>query len=91
MAGRKHHPGIDVTDIEFFVIGKELVPLAAVGGQIGPVVDGSPELLHLDDLFADRGGGAGPGPEILRGREMVGVGMGVENPLDRITLLAHEG
>jgi hypothetical protein len=55
-------------------------------GAIGPksvrqVVEPLPELLHLDHLFADGGGHARPVLKITGRREVVGMRVRVEDPL----------
>ncbi len=72
---------VQVADPEAFAVGEELVPLRTVGRERGVViVDAFPQLLHVDDLFADRGRHAGFRIEIAGRREVVGVGMRVQNP-----------
>ena len=63
------------------------IPLRAVGGELGPVVDALPELLNIDNTFAYCGSGTGLLLEILGCGEMIGVRMGVEDPLDRQVIL----
>lgn len=67
VARREHHPGVDLADPERLAFGKELVPLRAVGGEVGPVIEALPELLHLDHLLADRRRCAGLFLQVARG------------------------
>ena len=90
-------PGENITrasmlaEPERLAVGEQPVPLRAVGLKIGAVVDVLPELLDVDDVRADRGRRAGLLLEIVRGGEMVGVRMGVEDPFDRQALLRDMG
>src|SRR3569623_3512096 len=59
------------------------VPLRAVRRKCRPVVDRLPELLYVGDVRAYGGRRAGSGLEVMRRGEMVGVGVGVENPVHR--------
>ena len=62
---------------------EETVPLAPVGREVVvQAVDVLPQLLDADDFFADRSGGLQLLVEIGRGGEVVGVGMGVQQPFD---------
>jgi hypothetical protein len=82
--------GVDVANPEGVAISEQVVPLRAVGGEIRPVVKTLPEFLHVLDLFADGGRCACFLLEISRCREMVGVRMGVEYPLDRVALAGNK-
>jgi hypothetical protein len=82
MAWREHHLDVRLADGEVFVIGEEPIPLGAIGPKsVRQVVEPLPELLHLDHLFADGGGHARPVLEITRRREVVGMRVRVEDPL----------
>src|SRR3546814_20741767 len=64
------------------------VPLRAVGGKLWQVVNAFPELLNFNCTLADGRGGTGFLFEIMSGGEVVGMRMGVQDPLDRQALLA---
>src|SRR5262245_54840681 len=68
-----------------------MIPLRAVGFEIGEVVDVLPELLDVDDMLADGGSRAGLALEIVGGRKMIGMRMGIEDPFDLQPLFRNMG
>ena len=87
MAGRNQDTGIHLSDLEALAVLEQVIPLRAIGRQRRPIVDFLPQRLHVDDMFADRGRSAGHALQILRGREMVGMRMSIEDPRDAEVLL----
>src|SRR5258705_7249842 len=70
---------------------EQTVPLRTVGWERRPVVDALPEALHVDDTLTDRRRRARLLLQIMCGREVVGVRMGVEDPYDRQVIFGDKG
>ncbi len=66
-------------------MGKQVVPLRPIGCEVRPVIDILPQRLDIHDALADGGAGTCLVFQIVRGREMIGMRMRVENPFDRET------
>ena len=77
-----------VADLEALAILEQMIEVAAVGRQIGRVEDRPENPLNVLDVFADADPGAGLGLDIGRAGQMVGMGVGLQHPLDRIAGLA---
>ena len=82
MAGDVQHRDREITDGEARAIGEELVEIGAVAVEIAADVEGCPEgFLHGDDVLADGDLAAKACLQIGRGREVIGVGVGFEQPI----------
>src|SRR5258708_36867302 len=82
---------VERADLEALAMREETVPLRAVGWKRRPVVDALPKALHVDDMLTDRGRRARHFLQIMSGREVVSVRMGVEDPCDRQVILGDVG
>ena len=91
MAGREHHAPHELADLEAVALVKQPVPLRAVSRQVWPVVEILPELLDIRNARADGCRGTCLLLEIVSGREVIGMGMGVEDPLHGQPLARHIG
>src|SRR3546814_7408891 len=86
-----HDPHGHVADPKRFAIPEQMVELRAVGGEgLLKVEDLLEYPLHLGDVRADADPAAERRLQVRRGREVVGMGVGLEDPVDRETLFAHE-
>ena len=87
--------GEDVDDEDEGVGALDLLARArgavAVGREGGKVVKTLPKPLHLDHLFADGGRRARLVLEVTRRREVVGMRMRIEDPLQPVALLLDVG
>jgi hypothetical protein len=64
-------------------IGKQLVELRAVAGKAGlQVVDALPQRLHAADMRPDAGAPTQLFAHARRRRQMIGMGVGLEHPVD---------
>lgn len=78
-----HRLGLDVPEREELSVLEEMVELAAVAFHVGRVEHGAEDLLHLADLLADPDTSAGLELDVSRARQMVGMVVGLEHPIDR--------
>jgi len=91
VAGRRHRLDGQRAERDLVAIGEETVELAAVGGRARLVENGAEDLLDRADLRADGGLRAGLRLEVMRRREVVGMGMGLEKPDDPRARLRRGG
>ena len=83
MTRRMQDRAVQFSEFEALSIGEELVPLRSVAGKnVRKIVDIHPDFLHLGDLLADGGLAAQLPFQVRGGGEVVGMGMGVQNPFD---------
>ena len=82
VARRVEHRGVDAADLEGLAVDEEVVELAAVAGNVGGVEHRPEDLLDLADMLADTDLRAGLQLDIGGARQVVGMGMGLEHPLD---------
>src|SRR6202011_3256304 len=87
MSGREQYMRVKRADLEAVAMREETVPLRTVGRERRQVVDALPKPLHVDDTLTDRRRRASLFLQIMCGREVVGVRMGVEDPCDRQVIL----
>lgn len=84
--------GLEVADGEAAVVFEQHVELAAVAGKTLAFVEQLAEhLLHHGDLVADRHPGAELCLEVGRGGQVIGVHVGLEDPVDLGVQFAHPG
>ena len=83
--------GLQLTDVEDLVVVQQLVELAAIGAELGlQMEDFLEHVLHLRDGRANRDLSTQLVAKVVRGRQMVCVGMGLQNPLHRQPLTLHK-
>jgi hypothetical protein len=76
-------PDVQLAQPEPLAVGEQLVPLRPVRGKIvREIVELFPELLDLDHPGAGRDWRACPALQVVGGGKVVGVRMGVDDPLD---------
>ena len=73
----------EISELEAFAIGEEVVELAAVALHVGGVEHRAEDLLHVADMLADADLGAGLELHIGRAGQMIGMGVRLEHPIDR--------
>ena len=78
-------------NLELVAIREKQVPLRAIRPERGPVIDVLPEALHIYDVFANGRRCPGLFLQIVRCREVVRMGMGVEYPFNDEFLLRDIG
>ena len=76
----------EISKLEAFAAGKEMVELAAVAFQVGRVEHRAEDLLHVADVLANTDLGAGLELDIGRARQMIGMGVRLEHPLNGETV-----
>lgn len=92
VAGRVQHVAPHLPDVQAVALGEEAVELAAVALELGTLVEDLAEgVLNHRDLLADPDPAAQPLLDIGRGREVVGVDMRLEDPLQIEPLGLDEG
>lgn len=92
MAGGVDGPGLDVADPERLAVVEQVVELAAVGGELRLGVEQLAEgVLHHGDVVADGQGAAELLLEEVSGAEVIGMNVGLEDPLHAQALFAHMG
>ena len=92
MARRVHHISRNRPEREFLLVPEELVELAAVALELGPGIDHLAEgLLDDGDALADRELAADLRLDVGSGRQVVGMDMGLEQPLAGEPVLADMG
>ena len=82
MARRVNHLDRETADRKAFAIGEQAVEIAAVGFQIRHVEDRPENALHVANMFANADLGARLGTDVRRTRQMIGMGMGFQHPID---------
>src|SRR3984893_16705312 len=87
MAWREHDLRSERADLETLAIREQVVPERPLARYRRPVVDRGPKLLHIAQVIANRHRRPGLPLEVRRRREMVGMDVCVENPLDGKLLL----
>lgn len=88
MSFREHDFDTHIADLEPLAIAEQLVPLGSVGRESIPkIIDVFPELLNLGHFLANACGYSGLILQVASRREMIGVGVCVENPLQLIFFL----
>ena len=96
-AGRRvargvQHPRREAADREAVAVDEEPVELAAVALELGALVEDLAEgVLDDADVLADADPAAQPLLQIGRGREVVGMDVGFEDPLDLQPVVAEMG
>ena len=83
MAGRVHDLEFQSAKPEFLAIGEQMVELHAGARHVGRIEQIAEHFLHFADVRADADLRAGLGLQVGCGREMVGMGVGLEDPFDR--------
>ena len=92
MTRRGERPPGNISKWEGLPVRQEPVELRAVRREFTSHVEQRAErLLHLDHASADPGASAELSLEVVRRRQMVGMNMGLENPLDVKTVGFHSG
>lgn len=90
MAWRMHGPRLQPADGKGLAVVQQAVELAAVAAEITASVEDAPEhLLHGGDTAADGDASAEQPLQIRRGRQVVGVNVGLQAPLHRGAQFAH--
>jgi hypothetical protein len=83
VAGHEHGCDLGLADVEGFAVVEQVVELAAVGQkaalQVVELLEGG---LHLADVVADADAPADALLQVARTREVVGVRVGLEDPVD---------
>ena len=83
--------GLQLADVEHLVVVQQLVELAAIRVEPGlQMKDLLEHVLHLRDGRANRDLSAQLVAKVVRGRQMVCMGMGLQNPLHRQPLTLHK-
>ena len=91
VAGHRQRLRLQGANRKGVAVFKQVVELAAVGSEFRlQMEDALEHVLHLGDLAADGNFAAQVLAQIGRRREVVGMGMGFQNPVHRQVLLAHE-
>ena len=87
MARRVDGSCLDAAQPEGLAILEQMLELATIAGEAGLRVEQIAEgLLHLGDGRADRQPAAQLFQQVRRGRQVIGVDMGLQNPFDRQAL-----
>ena len=73
---------LECADGEALAIPEETIELAAVALEIRRVEHRPENFLDVADVLADANLGAGLELEVGRARQVVGMGMGLEHPID---------
>ena len=81
--GRVEDLDLELADLEALAILEQMIEVAAVRLQIGGVEDRPEDALHVLDVFADADLGAGLRLDVGRAGQVVGMGVGLQRPLDR--------
>jgi len=90
VAGHVQGRDRQATDLEALAVGQQAVELAAVGQEAAlEVEDAAEHLLHRADVRADGDLPAQVVADVLRAREVVGMGVGFQDPLHLPALGAH--
>ena len=84
MAGRIEHLGAEVADVEALAVLEKVIEVAPVRRQVRRIEDRPEDALNILDVLADTDPRAGPGLDIGRAREVIGMRVGLERPLDRV-------
>ncbi len=90
VARRAQHAPLELADRERLPVGEQVVELRAVRVEIGEVEHFLERRLNAADALPDGDTAAEPLLEIGRGRQMIGVSMGLEDPVDREPLRLDE-
>ena len=86
VAGHMQHRRLQPADLEPVTVVEQVVELAAVAAEVGPLVeDLAEDLLHGEDFMANRQLTAELFLEIGRRRQVIGMGVRLEQPLNRET------
>ena len=80
--GRVEDLDLEPAERELLAVGEQLVEVATVGVKVGGVEDRAEDPLHVLDVLADADPRAGLGLDVRRAREMIGVGVGLERPVE---------
>ncbi len=92
MAGDVQGGGLEVADHERLVRGEQVIELRAVDAEFRLQIEqGLEHALHLADRLADGDLAAQFAAQIRRGGQVIGVGVGFQQPLHLQAVLAHEG
>ena len=92
MAGHVHHRHFEIADLERVAISEQAVKIRSVPLKFGSGVEQFAEyVLYRHDMFANGNLAAELFLQIGRSRQMVGMGMGFEKPLDRQALFLNIG
>jgi hypothetical protein len=82
----------DLANHQLVAVGNQLVKLGSVAGELGPVVENLAEhALGGDDFATDDELAAELFRKVGRGRLVIGMGMGFEDPVDGQSLRLHIG
>ncbi|MNR12406.1 hypothetical protein D3C85_1287590 [compost metagenome] len=91
VAGHRDGLRLQLADGKGVAIGKKVVKLPTVGGEAGFEIENALEhALHAVDLLADGDAAAQLLFQVGGGGQVVGVGVGFDDPVQRQLLLAHE-
>jgi hypothetical protein len=83
---------VEFADREALAVNEQMVELAAVALEFGPgIEDLAEDVLNDTDVLADAERAAEPFLDVGRGREVVRVDVGLEDPFDLEPLLLDEG
>jgi hypothetical protein len=92
VAGHVHRLHLHAADVEALAVGEQVVELAAVGQEAAlQVVELAEGGLHLRDVRADGDAAAGAGLDVARGGQVVGVCVGLQDPLQHQAVFAQVG
>ena len=84
MPRRMQHLGFQIADPECLAVLEQMVELLAIGMEgFLRVEDRLEDLLHVADVLADGGAAADLRLEIRGGGQVVGMGVGLQDPVDR--------
>ena len=89
MARRVQDLDDEFANAERLAVGEQAIEIAAIGPQVFGIEYGAEDPLHVLDVLADADPRAGPGFDVGRTGEMVGMRMGLEYPLDRKLVLVR--
>ena len=83
VTGCGDHATLDGTDVDAIAVRQQLIELAAVRSEVRTEPEDPLErLLHLQDALPDRDAAAEPRLEMRRRRQVVCVGVRLEDPVD---------
>ena len=91
MARRVQDLDDELPNAERLAVCEQAIEIAAVGPQVFGVEHRPEDSLHVLDVLADADPRAGSGFDIGRTRQMIGVRMGLQHPLDRQLFLIRRG
>ena len=82
MTGRMQHFDIQRANLESLAILEQMVEFGAIQRNVWRIKHRAENLLHVAHMFADPDKCAGLVLDVRGGREVVGVNMGLQHPID---------